>query len=139
MQRYNNICKPALIINPQNVKERLVCFTFVLIPFLWRGQRRLLFHWSYHGFYESYLFFREAVFLVKHLVSPRMREVLEGDKLIYSSCCILGIFYKRNHKSKEFGFNIACEILSISSFLITTNYNISFCAGTIWFCNYRFP
>ena len=65
-----------------------------LVPGLVEGVES--FHWPNHGFDESYLLFRETVFLVKHLVGPRMREVLEGDELIDLPHCMLSIFLLKN-------------------------------------------
>ena len=52
-----------------------------------------LFHRSYHRFDELDFLIRQSVLLIEFLVSPRLAEVLEGDKHVTASGYILSILY----------------------------------------------
>jgi len=71
-----------------------------------------LFHWANHRFYKRYFLLGQAIFFVKHLVCPRMREVLEGDELINITRSILSFFLNRHHISEEASLYIRDYILA---------------------------
>ena len=85
------------------------------------------FHRTDHGFDESYLLFREAVFLVEHLVCPRVREVLEGDELIDRLTTALIIFLHPKHCPKELCFHIRPTIIHLPFIIKIPNYYKCLC------------